>query len=411
MESSSYSKTRSPARFLAAFLAVVMLFIFMPVLPVGAVNKAIKSVTFLDHPDDSSLETSSSIFAFFWDTYEETNVSSLSNSVTRWGGKTVDWKVSKESGNTDGFYKIKIHSESASMVGLGKTFDFAGYVDDNYKVVYAGEEYAEDSEWKDVKYSNGVFSIPTMNGCGENVYIKVVKKPVTYNVTFSGIGSTEFHVEANSQVARDSSVLTVEEGKELNLKITGGPEGYEPKVFAEKNIEATEKTDYNSETGYSYKITVSSDLDVRISQVKKQFTVTMEFTAEGFTVGKPSGANFVDYGDEFSFTVTTLSGYNTPTVDITKGDADSKLAEGTEYDKSVNGSVTTYTIHSVKENIKVKIGIATKQTYRLTFPNQTENGLKITYGDAEGSYDKSLSEGASITGLDYGKKLYKDRAS
>lgn len=392
MENSSSSKTRSPARVLAALLAVVMLFIVMPVLPAGAAKVTLDSITFLNAKYNPADEDD----IFFNPENDEQFLNSVpteqEEATLAWAG-TSGLQAQRPEGKTD---SVKLTLESKKQFTSGtfgsKTFTFALYTGKENPVV-SWSTMADGSSGtpltskgtveQDGKVCN-VYTLPQDGMTGPDVYIKVENgepETPTYKATFSVADGVEVQadVKANPETkVFDLDTVEVKENKDLYLTVKSTVNGYEPKISVSGGLTTQ---DVNKAEG-KYKITVTKDITVKITSDKKKCTVTLPVSKDEFKVNKITTT--VDYGDPFEFTVTTTEGFKEPEVTV------GALVENTNYIVTKNGLTRTFSIHSVTEDLNVTIDAGKRETYSVTVSGEGFD-VKGLEGKATATYEEKLS--------------------
>lgn len=394
MENSSSSKTRSPARVLAAFLAVVMLFIVMPVLPAGAAEPAtVKNITF------KNVDAGGYIF-FDPDDNQDGNVSTI-NSVTE-SSKEFTWKgfetatAERVAGDTKEKTDVKVTLNTDAT--FDKSFAFALYKgnqsnpNSNVAVYWSNSKNGQwtplipvDEQAPYRRVYCDVYVIP-QGGMGESVFIKVEE---SHTVTFSidagvtvkvGSVSEESTFNAGDTVYNSNSMIVPTSGLTFQAALDGEMTGYAPEVSVSNGAKLEENAKVNGV--YTVK-DVYSDVTVTVKLAKKSYTVNMDYTIEdpakpAFTVNVRTGDHTgKSYGDSFEFTVATTAGYNAPEVKITKTKNGDDVYPNVA--KVSNGLNTTYTILDIKQNLFVKIEAGELQKHTPTFPNGATKGFNILF--------------------------------
>ncbi len=369
MESSSYSKTRSPARFLAAFLAVAVLFIFMPVLPVGAAKPT--TIVFKDVYDASTNEwqyaDSADNLAF---------ISELTGGQDTWGSISGNVDVSqKEESHQVTFSNATIPGKILSFIICDPlTFD---PITDSVRVYYE----VDGGEKTYASVSSEQFRIPVSSLNGSTLTIGMEK---VHTVEFTGQTATGSRVYVGSDKINDGDTVKVQSdgNASLEFSVTVNSDKIMPTVSISKSDGTTSSATFqlNTSSGKTYNFTVSGiNENIVIQLGTTERTVKLTFTkigGDGWNSDIHALEADVPYDSNYTFNIGVKDGYDFPTV----------KKDGTDVSYVENGSTRMYTLRNLTNDTTITIGDAQKKTYKVTFPSAN------TYTITDKKQNSNLSE-------------------
>ena len=195
----------------------------------------------------------------------------------------------------------------------------------------------------------------------------------TFNVTWEdGTGYTWENISYKALERSQRSLIAY--GTEVSFKVNANV-GYEVTGVWANNRRLTA-----GEDGI-YRIVITEDTEITAAAQKQSLSVAFEEPAEKhYTV--IGGGNSVLYGEAYSFTLVSETGYNVPQVEVSTNDG------GSYETLTPNGDV--YVVTNVTANLKIKITETGKQKFPVTF--STGTGYHFT--DSEGGEISSSVEAA-----------------
>lgn len=348
MESSSYSKTRSPARFLAAFLAFVMLFIFMPVLPVGA--ETIKSFSIKYDNVNVWATTTNNVYL------ENEQLPEQNGTL---GG--LSYKTKNSSGDDDIGYTVTFTFDADQkklgspvfLVHTGSTSEV------NVKITADGVVSSQ-------VYSDGAtVTIPAADIKNANSFdIELTEKQADPVVTVNGYTTnSNFYVEGWGRTSSGSFAETVSKGEDFIFTIQKY-EGYEFPVVKKGNSleDAIEVVGGDPISDNMRRYTIS-DIDENVfvkidAAAKAQYAVTY-IPDPAYTLQKKGDIAFAsgdkfDYNSKVEFKVNVSTGYSDANMTVS--------ANGVTLAKGDDG----YYSFTIKADTTISINGVTKEQYVVT---------------------------------------------
>jgi len=181
---------------------------------------------------------------------------------------------------------------------------------------------------------------------------------------------------------------TVEQNGVLTFSV-GVAEGYEGTPVVTATVGGKEATVSDGLGNFLSVSNIDGDVVITVTGLTKKNLAVTKTYGEGVTI---TGNDSVEYGEDYTFTVTLAEGYDGVIVAVT---ADGKVAEYTEE----NG---VYTVKEVKGALVIDVKANGKKEYKIDFRSESENivfpeNAKAEYG-ASYVFDLVTEEGYVFDG-------------
>ena len=231
-----------------------------------------------------------------------------------------------------------------------------------------------------------------LTSVGNNLYvINNITEPVTINVERGSLvqHSVVYPTGVGYEITNNSNTVT--DNTDLTFTVAPSDAAYEIKsVTATVGGKAAAVED--NKNGMYTILNVKGDVVISVNAQKKMLDVTVDITDMEDKATTTAANGKVEYGTQYSFYVTPVTGHGNATVYLVKGETQTPVNPVT-----VNG--TQYVV-TVTENTKIKIVGAELNSYNVTL----NNGTGFVYQNAESSvqHDKTYTFEVKVD-ADYNK--------